>query len=194
MKIPDNLELYYGFELRDAKGKVTRKVKKRKCHSFVKAFAQFLYGAVGAIYSISIVDTGNSARTMNLFGLTCTATAGTTTYGTVVGTGTNAVTISDYALQTKIAHGTGASQLQYSAESFGAPTSNATSSETIATRVFTNASGSAITVTEIGLYTTQNDSAGTQRYFCIIRDILVSSIEIAIGGSLTLNYTIKATV
>ena len=122
------LGLYYNYQIHDGKGKLVRKQGRRVCHSFVKAFLQHLCISMAGLDEtmISITNVSNLIQ-CNLVGyggsnsywrysssnFTLKAPANTTTYGTVVGTDNTAVDIEDYALVAKIAHGTGAGQLQY---------------------------------------------------------------------------------
>ena len=119
------------------------------------------------------------------------AAAATSTFGVVVGTGAVAPTISDYQLGAQIAHGVGVGQLQYSAVTFGAPASDATTSQVTITRNFANASGGAITVNEIGLYCRAYYSSAIG-YFMIIRDVIAGGISVPNGQTLTVNYRPQA--
>ena len=87
------------------------------------------------------------------------ALAGVVTQGIIVGLGYNpgapTPTISDYVLTFPIAHDSGAhgaNTLQYGGTSFGAPSSDSTTTQFTITRNFANATAGAITVYEIGLY------------------------------------------
>jgi hypothetical protein len=123
----------------------------------------------------------------------CDAPANNDTYGVMVGTGITAPTIDDYQMETKIAHGIGAGQMQYSAVSFGAPASDGTTSQFTITRDFANQSGGSITVREVGLIVTGYQyETGTTRYFLTIRDAV--NIAVPNGETLTVNYRIQATV
>ena len=124
------------------------------------------------------------------------------TFGPVVGrqVGPAAPTITDYALQSIVAHGVGANQLQYSIVTWGADASDATTSQFTLTRNFANASGGNVTVTEAGVYVKALQiaaggfwypagyGAGVAKYFCIIRDVIAGGIIVGNGQTLTLNY------
>jgi hypothetical protein len=180
------LALYYQYELAKD-GKILKTSLPRLSQSFVLAYAQVMFIKMGGINSISIQDTGNAARTVsNRTYLDAREDAGVVTNGLVVGTGTNAVALADYALQTQIAHGTGSGQLQYSASVVNLPSSDSTATTIILTRVFSNNSGGTVTVREIGAYVEGTESA---RKFCIIRD--TTNIGVSNGAQLTLNYILK---
>jgi hypothetical protein len=164
----------------------------RKSESFVQQFMQILYlnmQYLTTAMAISIRDTSNTLRNAYMDSYIiwrCDGPINDTTYGIVVGTGAVAPTISDYALGTLIAHGGGAGQLQYGAVSFGAPASDATTSQFTITRNFANASGGGITVNEIGLYNKFYD--GDTRYAMLIRDVVGGGILVPNGQTLTVNY------
>lgn len=183
--------LWYSYEIRNAKGKIVKKSKPRISKSFVIAYARWLYLKFVRPTTQTITDTtGNSRSKDGYEPLTTTATSSTSTDGLVVGTGTNAVALADTALQTQIAHGTGAGQLSYGASVVNLPSSDSTSTSLIMTRVFSNGSGGTVTIREIGVYSLM-PSSGTHR-FCIIRDVV--TIALANGDQLTLNYIMKTTV
>ena len=183
--------LYYSYQVRDANGRIRVPFRRRTAHSFLIAYARMLYLKMVAPADQSITDTGSSSRSIYSWTACDVNTAsGTTTEGLVVGTGTNAVTLTDTALQTQIAHGTSAGQLQYGASVVNAPSSDSTSTTLILTRVFTNASGGTITITEIGIYASMTGLLGTF-LFCIVRDL--ATIAMNDGDQLTLNYILKTT-
>jgi hypothetical protein len=151
------------------------------------------YGATG----LQPKSTANVVSTGTTLGLVAGvgAGAGVVTTGIVAGTGTNAESIEDYVMQTPIAHGVGAGQLSYGAE---------TVSLTYATKVWTsvfsrllaNSSGGAITIREIAMYRTAFSSTiilATSAIYCLIRDTSGVSIAVANGGNTTITYTMTYT-
>lgn len=111
-------------------------------------------------------------------------------YGIVAGRGSTAESFDSYALATICSHGTGANQLSYRAMS--APSLNYTAGtrtfDLTAKRILDNLSGSTITVTETGIY-----SSGYPGYynFMFCRDLLASSVDVLNNGSLTVSYTVS---
>jgi len=181
--------LTYNYELKDSSR--VFKSKRFICRSFVSQFLQAVFSQTHWKARLVLQDTSMNQQTINgNSGLTTNASTGTDTYGILVGTGTNAVTIGDYALQTKIAHGTSSGQLQYGTVSYGAPASDSTKTTYRTTRVFTNNSGSTVVVTEIGLVFQATNTAPTTTYFLGMRD--TTSISISNGQQLTLNYNMIA--
>lgn len=184
--------------VKDKDGNITEH-RVQKSESFVKQFMQLWYiqGYGLDLMSryapgITIKDTGNNDRIVanNSKMFDVTGAAGVTTKGIVVGSNNTAPTMSDYNLNTQIAHGTGSGQIQYGAVTFGAPSAGASISQFRITRDFANGSTGVISVAEIGLYTI---SDGTNSYM-IIRDALSTAISVPIGQTLTVNYQIQASI
>ena len=181
--------LYYSYQVRGADGKIKVPFRRRTAHSFLIAYARFLYLKVVRPADQSITDTGGTSRTVsNNTEIDVNTAAGTATEGLVVGTGTNAVALADTALQTRILHGTTAGTLDYGASVVNLPSSDSTSTTLILTRVFANSSGGTITVREIGIYATM---AIASFQMCIVRDL--ATITLVNGDQLTLNYILKTT-
>ena len=194
--VPGEMRAVLELIVKDKDGKVTEK-RVMKSESFVRQFMELIFTTFTSNWTSNrypIRDTGNVVRNTYKHAdlLQCDAGAGVVTNGVVVGTGTVAPTIDDYALGAIIAHGTGAGQLQYSAMTFGAPASDATTSQFTLTRDFANGSGGAITVNEIGLFSRAYD--GANQYFMTIRDVIAGGISVPNGQTLTVNYRIQAVV
>jgi len=108
------------------------------------------------------------------------------------------VTINDYRLNNLISHGTGTNQLQYSAETFGAPSTDASKTTMVFTRVFTNQSASSIAIKEIGMVISRWSafitSTNNTYKLLIARDVLDPPITLAVGESVTVNYTLSTAI
>lgn len=186
-----NVELL-GF-LGEKGGQKNRLVFKKKNDPSVRGFHIWPYGIwTGVTYSLP--DTGNTARSVapvSGYAYRVNAAVGNVNYGTVVGTGTNAVTVDDYNLQTKIAHGTGSGQFQYGDVTFTAPYTSGNDRIVEVIRAFTNGSGGTVTVNEIGLV--WNYEGQATWYFLGWRDVLSSGVEVLDTKILTVTYKIKVT-
>jgi len=185
------MELWIEALVKDKKGKVLKRLK-RKAHSFVGNFIRCL-AVQFASGEEAITDTGGITRNpwANYLNLKANAGSGDDNFGIQVGTGTNAVSINDNALLTKITHGTGSGQLQYGAVTFGATSCDASKCECTITRDFANGSGGDITVNELGLVLQMYDG-DTQNYL-VARDVVSGGISVPNGQTLTVNYKIRAT-
>ena len=177
----------------DKDGKVTNHQIMRS-KSFVRQFLELLWIQAYQIPEIapySLKDTGNVARDICESGLifASNAPASDTSFGIIIGTGSTAPTINDYVVETIIPHAT----CNYSAVTFGAPASDATTSQFTITRDFANVSGGAVTVNEIALYV-KGYKYDTSYYFMIIRDVISGGISVPNGQTLTVNYREQAVV
>ena len=114
-------------------------------------------------------------------------TVGVSSTGIVVGSGSTAVTISRYALATQIAHGVGAGQLSYAAQTYTAPTTDGTKRYWKITRVFTNTSGGTVTVREVGLYANFSGAAH------MLHMDLTGDIAVANNQALTVVFEYSST-
>ena len=186
-------QLYYTVEVRDREGKLLKR-EKRKSRSYIKQWNELVCVQCRQD-TVTIKDTGGTNRTITkqAFNLVMAAAATVVTYGIRVGRGSTAVTISDYALETPCAQGTGANAFEHQACTVTAPSVVGSSSSFPVKRICYNNSGATITVTEVGIYVGGHD--GTSAYgFLGIRDVLVSSVDVPDGGGITVTYTIKVTV
>ncbi len=122
------------------------------------------------------------------------AASGDDSFGILVGTDVNAVTIDDYALQTKILNGTTSGKLQYGAMSIAVPGFDTTTGQITLTRQFTNQSGSSITVTAVALHCRAFSNAAIAFYPILTRDLISPSIPVANGKTLTMNLRLKHTL
>jgi len=201
---PGELGVVLEIELRDKAGNV-KEAWKKKSESFTRQFFDLLLvQALNApdMHPLQMTDITGSVRDIAMHNQSFQANGGVgdIANGIVVGTGQVAPTISDYALGAQVAHGSAAGQLQYGGMTFGLPTSSLTTSSFTLTRVFSNASGSSITIYELGVlangYTVRPD-AGQARglfRFMTIRDVIGPGIVIQNGESLTVNYRYQGVI
>lgn len=186
------IDLYLSWIHKDKFGNIIKKTKPKKCKSYVKAFIELLSQQMNEAANGNIVDTSGNPKTIaphaSTFGLK--SGAGVVTDGIVVGTGTTTVAYDDNALDTLIAEGAGAGQLNYGATSIGAMATVGTTRKFTIARTMTNNSGSDITINEVALYG-MGYSGGTW-YFCLERTL--STQTVTNGNSVTATYTLSITV
>lgn len=192
-----NIKMGYEIEVRDAKGKLIER-KKGNSDSFVENFIQMLYGLMyGAASNTQGSVTDTSGYPQSYPNLTSTsqalmrvrASAGQHNIGIQVGSGTTPVSKTDYALESKIGHGTGTGQLSYGECSIDAPYEEDGVLKLRIYRNFSNSSGGSITVNEIGIYV--STPAGD---VMIARDVLTSPTTVPDGATLTVRYFIQISV
>jgi len=158
-------------------------------------------GSTGGTVSITNTSGGNASIYGEYYGgygssgfspMAVNAPAGTDSYGIVVGSGSTPQTYSDYALASQIKNGTGAGQLSYGVHTTTSSYGSASSYVTIS-RTFTNQSGSAIVVREVGIIARQStttNSNTTDTKFLIARDVLANPVTVNNLGTLTVTYTL----
>ena len=119
--------------------------------------------------------------------------------GIVVGTGVGAVTPTDYALGTRIVHGSGANEFEYGGcELLSIAFANPNGEFTIR-RYFTNNSGGAITVAEVGIYAVGCLAKGPtgmvwESYSFLIARDLTGGVAVANTELLRVTYVPQITV
>ena len=195
--VPGEMGAVLELIVKDKDGKVADH-RIMKSGSFVRQFLELLWiqaFQIPEVVSYSVRDTANVLQSICESGLlfAVNAAAGIVTHGIRAGTGIVAPTINDYALGTPIAHGVAAGQLDHGAVTFGAPASDATTSQFTITRNFANASGGSITVNEIGLYV-RGYKYNILYYFMTIRDVISGGIAVPNGQTLTVNYRLQAVI
>lgn len=200
-----SMQLLLRRQIRDKAGNITFDSGDLPSSSFVLSFLKHIWHLMNHEYAVNPPDEGThpdtaganrtlrgNVTTGNMFNYA--APLNISTYGTVVGTGTAAEANSDYALQTQIAHGVGAGQLSYGACGTVEAIVVGSNVDMTLTRSWLNGSGGVITVNEIGVYVSSQDSAAAQRFFCIVRDVLAAGDAIPNGSTYTVVYTLRTTV
>ncbi len=175
-------------------------VKTVPANSLIRAFvdicgANFIQSGVAGSLAWALPNLSNVARNIyvgTIHQMFSGALVGDSTYGIVVGTGTNPVTVADYVLQAQIVHGSGAGQLQYSSMAWLAPVTDGTSRVFTQTRSFYNATANPITINEVGIYAYQRITSGASDIFMIDRTLSTTTVNPAATKVLT--YSFKATV
>lgn len=183
------MKIDYELIVTDKDGRVTDR-RAGECHSWLIAWLQLIYGCFKhEDQTIKCIDNVNRVNDQQYPTLDADGGAGNASLGSVVGSGNTAVTLGDYKLDTQIAHGVGAGQLQYGATSFDAkPAQLAKQVFYRLYRTFTNGSGGDVSVFEFGIYM----DIGTNFYACACRDVLINPVVVANGSALTLAYRIRA--
>lgn len=188
------IDVFITTEVFDRKGKLRYK-RKRRSKSFVEAFLSIIKAQMDQ--DVSVDDVTNVAGTdrnveRGASNLDTRAAITVDTNGIVVGTGSTAVAVTDYALVTKIDDGSGSGQLLYQAVviSTSMTISDPDISFTIR-RDFLNSSGDSITVNEVGIYLTGYSAVGGDEPFMAVRDLISGGQAVADGENLRVTYTIQ---
>lgn len=204
--LPGEIGAVLDWQVRDSDGKIVSS-HIRKSESYVRQFLDLLLLKFSDVNMLGLPVLDTSDATLYLPNspeiFYSDALANNQLYGIIVGTGNTAPDISDNHIETIIAHGVGAGQMSYGAVTFGAPASDATTSQFTITRNFANGSGGAITVNEIALYVKAvwsdpiisfQTAIGRVAYFMVLRDVIAGGIAVANGQTLTVNYRPQAVV
>jgi len=187
-------------EVRDKEGKITEK-RRIKANSLLRNFAQTLVAFfAGTSLRVWMYDTGYTNRNLFIaYGSYAYAfffvNAGATVdyYGIQVGSGVTTVSRDDYRLATPIVHGSGSGQLSYGATTIEDVNGTPPQSRFRVLRTFSNDSGAAIIVYEIGLVYRTQVAAATFYNIMIGRDVLPTPVNVPAGSSLTTRYIFAVT-
>lgn len=145
-----------------------------------------IYDTIGYGLTISGVQTPDGAT----YGYR--APAGATSRGILVGSGTNAESFEDFALQTPIAEGTGAGELSHIlSEAHSVAYADTTLTNTLI-RYLNNNSGGNVLVNEVALVTYGYFGASGAPML-MSRDKLASTVTIPDTGQLKVTYTVSLT-
>jgi len=195
--VPGEMGAVLELTVKNKDGKVTeRRIMRSK--SYVRQFLELLWiqaYQIPELICMDVRDTSNVVQSIAESGyiFACNALADDDTFGIIVGTGADGPTIDDWHIQTIINTGGVGGQLNYGDVAFGAPASDATTSQFTITRNFANDSGGAITVNEIALYV-EGYRYNVTYYFMTIRDVIGGGIAVPDGQTLTINYRPQAAI
>lgn len=178
------------FNTIDEKIKLDLMIEEIKAHSPVLAFVDLMACHINTLVANTIPDTGNVGRaaveSSKSFGVLGIATSGE---GIMVGTGSTAVALADFALETRIADGAGAGELDHGVHGFVAPATSGTKRQFKINRQFDNNSGGLITSEEVGLYVRAGSNGATFEF--MIEHTLLT-IAHANAGTKVVEYVLQA--
>ena len=136
----------------------------------------------GASYSGNVNNPSNTNYSKLIIGWYNQGSLGDANTGIVIGTGTTSPARTDYALQAKISHGTGAGQIYHNQQTY----ESLDDTSFRLNREFTNA-GSNLSVSEAGLiYNTY--ISGSIRSLLLLRDTF-TPVNVTAGNGIRVRYT-----
>lgn len=194
--------LLYRVIVTDKNGKIEKRTHWKKSRSFVLGWNQLIQ--IATAHSYNVIVTNTVIKDTSGANQTCGRTAGSelllgligevnnANYGLVIGTGANAVSNIDNALQTPIANGVGAGQMVFSVGTYIAAGVSGSNVDFILSRTFLNSSGGTITVNEIGAVAATANNAVTEVYILVIHDL--ATVAVNNTKTLTVQYTLRTTV
>lgn len=180
----NSLTVSISASLHDPQGNLIRQFKPKPAHSFLAQFIELLSINMSTIIAYVTKTNGEeydkAAAPTNLL---VDSDASDLTFGLLIGSGTDDVTIDDYVLQAPIT-----TDLTVSAHTYALSYPTANTRRFSISRTFTNGSVSPMPIEEVALYS--RPSAGL--FFCIDRTLY--SVSIPASSSLTLTYRINVSV
>jgi len=188
-KIEESLS--YSVEVRDKQGRVIQRIS-APSRSYVQQWNQII-NIQASQANKTVTDIAGNPISIPKHSASLRADALLILMSIVVGKGTTAVAITDYALESLLEYGTGTDELSYQPETFTEPSVVGSTCSFTLRRVMVNNSGATITgIKEIGCY---NGHGGVGVGMILgFRDVLPSAVSVPHGGSITVTYTIKVTV
>ena len=194
-----SIQPYYSYTISDEQGKIIRKSRTYKCHSFTRNVMSFIASAMGAtqmpLYSSAGIAhyTGPSYYPYGWYSVGKSGWNSNGAYWNscdmIIGGGTNTPTINDNWLQTELAGFT------VSSLSVGYVITDPASNYYDISKVFTNTSGVNKAVNELGLYNYYAYAYyGQYASILLLRDVLPATVNVANGQSITLKYTTRAII
>lgn len=180
--MPSNFKIQIRAELREASGRLIRRYPWRRANSLLKQFVQLL--AVQLHQSAQTIKRSSGVSNSispDALVFRATGAAGDTSNGILIGTGTTAVAIDDYKLETPLI-----TSVAHSAQTLALEAPDASTYRVALSRVFTNNTGASVGIREVALYTL--DGAGTPAFAL---DHTLYSVDVPNGISLTLTYRIS---
>jgi len=170
----------------------------KRVKSFVRAWVDILYVQISSstFSAPGVPDITNATRriTTDAVNFCMLGAAGITNMGIVVGTGSNPVAMTDFELQTLIAHGVGAGQLQYGDTAFTESVTVGASRYCVMSRTFTNASGANITVNEVGIHERARQSIAPAGSYYFLSERTLLTFTINNGANKTVSYRMRITI
>jgi hypothetical protein len=177
------LDVFVELELRDKEGKLLRK-RRFKSKTWVRNFIAMINRSMGGDALMQMINGSWTDRASWDVG----AGTGNDSNGIQIGTGSNPWAYDQYALQSKISHGTGVGQMLYGAVSVSSLITITNGIKFVISRIFTNGTSSSITVREISLVSW---AYGWNDWRILARDVLSPAVDVPAGSSLTVRYIIQ---
>lgn len=221
------IKSYFQIFVYDKNNSYLRKSRKRRSRSFVQGFLKLHFLALDVATGITVTDiagtsqsigANNSNGIQSATWLFCSTSPGrggsgltnegagltpifnsATNSGIVLGTGSVAITPTDYSLGTQIVDGITAGTLEHFPCSGTGFTSAGTTASFTLERLFRNSSSGTITINEIGLYgvcvefSNGGSNIGDINRVCLIRDLVSPGFAVADGEYLRVVYTLSVT-
>lgn len=183
--MPSKIKIQIRAELRDPQGKLIKRLPWKNANSLLKQFIQGL-GIQAQQSAITVKATDNTDNSLtaasDAFAMNGLATV--TDKGIVIGTGTDAVTMTDYKLKTQVT-----TNITHAVTTFAVENPDANTYRLAITRVFTNNTGASLGIREVAIY---GELGASAKRFCF--DHTLYSVDVPNGVGVTLTYRITVTL
>lgn len=167
-------------------GKILKTLPWKRANSLLKQFIQILaIQMAGANQTLKATDNTDNSTANGAYAFGANAAAAATTLGTVIGTGTDDVTMADYKLKTQVT-----TNITHGIETFAVENPDSSTWRVAIVRVFTNNTGASLGIREVALYVTAG--IGSALKFC--GDHTLYSVDVPNGVSVTLTYRITVSL
>jgi hypothetical protein len=169
------------------------------CHSFVKnwylaAIANMCFCPSATADGLDMKNTsGGAVESSSIplpFRISSTVSAGTDSYGLVVGSGSTAYSYTQYALASKISHGIGDGVLSYGVQVAPTVSDDDDTRSIDIVRSFYNNGSTQVDVEEIG-WIHLSDISNPDNYVLMLRDVVDTTIELLAAEELEVTLTLK---
>ena len=183
--MPSKIKIEIRAELRDSQGKLIKRFPWKKANSLLKQFLQALAVQLSQVaQTIKGTDNSDNSTSPQSSMLQVNAGAGIITWGMLIGTGTTAVTMTDYKLAALVT-----ANIAHGAATFAVENPDVSTWRLAMSRVFTNNTGASLGIREVALYT---DMAAYAAMVCLERTLY--SVDVPNGVAVTLTYRITVSL
>ncbi len=172
-------------ELRDPRGALIKRYPWKKANSLLKQFIQILTVQLQQS-ALTVTQTSGTDQSIgaHAYNFKAVGAAADTFNGILIGTGTTAVTIINYKLETQVS-----TNITHGVVTFTVEAPNANTARVAISRNFVNATGATVGIREVALYV----QAGASLWqFCAERTLY--SVDVPNGLTVTLTYRISITL
>lgn len=183
--MPSKIKIEIRAELRDVSGRLIKRFPWKSANSLLKQFIQVLAVQMSQIAQ-SIRTTINTLISLGAETSSFQVNAGIdiTTWGILIGTGTTAVTMTDYKLVTQVS-----ANVAHGAVSLAVENPDAATWRLAISRAFTNNTGASLGIREVAIYF---DPGAWAEMICLDRTLY--SVDVPNGVAVTFTYRITVTL
>lgn len=179
--MPSKIKIQIRAELHGPAGRLIKRFPWKKANSLLCQFIQVLQIQASQVaINIKRTDGTTSANSISTAAFRLNAAAVNADWGMIIGTGTTAVTMTDFALETRVF-----TNIVFGIVSFAAENPDVATWRLAIARTFLNNTGASLGIREVGLASV--DQPGT-KYILVDRSLY--SVDVPNGVTVTMTYRI----